>query len=244
MTFMTRNFLLLSTLIAFTSLGTAHAEDAKKGDAKKTEKTESVLKKETTQKTPENTPVTKWMDAENALIDPLSDKNKESFFILRNKYSVIRVVGVVKRDVGAAVKACGKNNPDMKDQMESRFKQWQGAVDPIIDTAKKTFDKDLESQKTVDVKDARKVLKLSDEAFEYSDKLTTKQPVTSKQACQGLLASMDRTEDKMIGLLEATLLPETVLKQKHEQSLKEKAKAKATGSSAPAAPAAEKTKAE
>lgn len=238
---MTRNLLLLSTLIAFTTFGPAYAEDAKKEDTKKAVKTESVLKKDAPQKAPENTPITKWMDAENALIDPMSEKDQESFFILRNKYSVIRVVGVVKRDVGAAVKACGKNNPDMKDQMEGRFKQWQGAVDPIIDTAKKTFDKDLGNQKIVDEKDARKVLKLSDEAFEYSDKLTTKQPVTSKEACQGLLASMDRTEDKMIGLLEATLLPETVLKQKREESLK--AKAKADASKKPA-PAAEKPKAE
>lgn len=224
MTFMTRNLLLLSAFIALVSITPAHAEAPKKEEPKKTEKTESVLKKEAPAKPPENTPVTKWLDAENALIEPLSAKDQESFFILRNKYSVIRVVGVVERDVGAAVKACGKANPDMKDQMSTRFKQWQGAVNPIIDTAKKTFDRDLESQKIVAVKDARKVLDLSDKAFEYSDSLTTKQPVTSKEACQNLLASMDRTEDKMIELLEATLLPETVLKQKREQSLKAKAK--------------------
>lgn len=237
MTFMTRNLLLLSSLIAFTSLSPAFAEAPKKEETKKAE---SVLKKEGAAPAPENTPVTKWMDAENALIDPLSDKNKESFFILRNKYSVIRVVGVVERDVGAAVKACGKANPDMKDKMDTRFKQWQGAVDPIIDTAKKTFDNDLKVQKIVDEKDARKVLKLSDEAFEYSDKMTTKQPVTSEEACQKLLDSMDRTEDKMIEILEATLLPESVLKQQRDLSQKAKAKADAKKAQTPA----EKTKAE
>lgn len=238
---MTRNLLLLSSLIAFATFSPAYAEAPKKEEPKKTEKAESVLKKETPAKAPENTPVTKWLDAENTLIKPLSAKDQESFFILRNKYSVIRVVGVVERDVGAAVKACGKANPDMKDQMSARFKQWQGAVNPIIDTAKKTFDKDIESQKIVPVKDARNVLVLSDKAFEYSDKLTTKQPVTSKEACQKLLASMDRTEDKMIELLEATLLPETVLKQKREESLKAKAKVEAMKKPAPEA---EKPKAE
>ncbi len=241
MTFMTRNLLPLSFLIVFVSIAPAHAEAPKKEEPKKVEKTESVLKKDAPVKPAENTPVTKWLDAENALIDPLSAKDQESFFIMRNKYSVIRVVGVVERDVGAAVKACGKANPDMKDQIATRFKQWQGAVNPIIDTAKKTFDKDIESQKIVPVKDARKVLDLSDKAFEYSDKLTTKQPVTSKEACQKLMASMDRTEDKMIELLEATLLPETVLKQKREESLKAKAKAEAMKKPAPEA---EKPKAE
>ena len=31
------------------------------------------------------------------MIDPLSQKDQESVFILRNKYSIIRVIGIVER---------------------------------------------------------------------------------------------------------------------------------------------------
>ncbi len=235
MTFMTRTFLLLTSFMVFTALAPAHAQDAKKEETKGAEKAESVLKKEAPANPHQRTPLDDWRDAENALIDPLSDKDKESFLILRNKYSIIRVVGIVERDVDNAVKACGKANPDIKEKMETRFKQWKGAVNPIIDTAKKTFDKDLQSQKVVDAKDVKKVLKLQDEAYEFNEKQITKTPVTTLKACEGLLASMDRTEDSMIGLLEKTLLPESALRQEREQSLKAKAKVEAMRKSAPAA---------
>ena len=268
---MTRTTLLLSALIAFTSLTPAFAQDkaavaeqpvkkeepkkeeakkeapkkadikkteAKKDDTKKPEKTESVLKTEAPAKQ-ENTPLKKWVDAENALIDPLSAKEQESFLLIRRKHAIIKAVGIVERDVQNGIKSCGKNNPDMKDKMDARFDQWKNAVDPIIDTARKTFDQDLKNQKIVDEGKARKVLKLHDEAYEYGEKQVQKQPVSSKEACEGLLASMDRTEDTMIQLLQQTLLPESVIRQRGEQA--EKARQKESSSKKPSEKPAEKT---
>ena len=238
---MTRTILFMAALISFTSLTPAFAQDKpaetkeqpkkeapnkadpKKVDAKKAEKTESVLKTAPAAKQ-ENTPLKKWVDAENALIDPLSNKDKESFLLLRRKHSIIKAVGVVERDVKNAIKSCGKNNPDMKDRMNDRFDQWQNAVNPIIDTAKKTFDQDLKNQKIVDVGQAKKVLELHDEAYEYGEKNTYKQPVSTKEACEGLLASMDRTEDNMIKLLQETLLPESVIRKRAAEMEKAKEK--------------------
>lgn len=170
----------------------------------------------------ENTPIKKWIDAENALIDPLSDKDKESFFILRNKHSVIRVIRVVEKDIQNAVKSCGKNNAEMKDSMNARFAAWQKAVDPILDAAQIQLDKDLAAQKIVDVKKAKKVLKLNDEAYKFGEDQIVKNPVTTKEACEDLVKSMDRTEDEMIQLLQQTLLPESVIRQRAEAQEKQK----------------------
>lgn len=161
-----------------------------------------------------NGPLEKWINAENALIDPLSKEGKESFFIIRNKYSIIRVTRVVERDIGAAVKSCGDKNPDIKNSMESRFNQWKNAVNPILDTAQKTLDKDLQEQKIVDVKAAKNVLKLNDEAYEHGEKQIVKTPVITKEACGELLRSMDETENQMVELLQQTLLPESVIRQR------------------------------
>lgn len=226
---MTRFSLLLTAALLIAAATPAMAQDkAAKETAKPAEKAQSVLKKESEAKKPTaDTPVKKWIDAENAVIDKLKPREQETFLLIREKYSIIKTIGIAERDIGNAVKSCGKNNPDMKDKMDSRFKQWQNAVSPIINTAEKNLDKELESQKVVEVSEAKNIFKLQDEAYAYNDKMTTKEVVTTKEACQGLLDSMDRTEDDMISLLEKTLLPESVIRHEYEQSERAKAKAEA-----------------
>jgi hypothetical protein len=166
-------------------------------------------------------PVDVWVEAENAMIAPLNDDQKESVFILRNKHSIIRVIGVVERDIGNAVKACVEKNPDLKDRMETRFNQWKGAVLPIVETARKNLDKDIKAQSIVKPEEFKKVMKLNDKAFEYSDEQTIKTPVSEKSACEDLLSSMDDTEDRMITLLRETLLTESVIRERVEQLKKQ-----------------------
>jgi hypothetical protein len=225
---MTRSLLLISTVLVFAAISPATAQDTPaKETAKPAAKTESVLKKEPAAKATENTPVKKWIDAENAVIDKLKPREQETFLLIREKYSIIKTIGIAERDIGDAVKSCGKNNPGMKDKMQSRFKQWQDAVNPIITAAEKNLDNELNSQKVVEVSVAKNIFKLQDEAYAYNEKMTTKQVVTTAEACQGLLDSMDRTEDNMITLLEKTLLPESVIRQQYERGQKEKMKAEA-----------------
>ncbi len=214
---MTRTFLLCSALIGFSLL-------APSAIAQQKDKAPPGVPTATLEQPPA---LKRWIDAENALIKPLSDKDKESFFILRNKYSVMRVIKIVERDVGAAVKSCGEKNPDMKDKMTGRFDQWKSAVDPILDTAKKQLDKDINAQKIVDSGRVKEVLKLNDAAYEEGEKKVVKTPVTTKDACEDLLDSMDRTEDDMVKLLQQTLLTESVIRERAEQMDKEKAKASA-----------------
>lgn len=186
-----------------------------------------------------NAPVKKWVDAENAMIKPLSPREKESIFILRNKYSTIKVIGIVEGEIGAAVKACGKKNPDLKDTMDTRFGQWKTNVMPIIETADKLLQKDIDAQKTVAPKEFRRVMKLSDEAYEYNNKQVVKQVVTTKEACQGLLDSMDSTENDMIARLEQTLLPESVIRER-SAAIERANKAQKKAAEKPAAEAAPK----
>jgi hypothetical protein len=217
---MTRT-ILVSALIGFTCLSpiAAHAQD------KEAPKAEKPAEKKIDLKTPTKTEaqsakagptgkLKEWMDAENKLIDPLALKDQESIFILRNKHSMMKVTRVVEGDIENAVESCGKHNPDIKDKMEGRFKQWQSAVNPILESAEKQLDKDIDAQKIVDAGDFEDVLDLHDEAYEEGEKQTVKQPVTTKEACEGLLASMDGTEDNMIQILQQTLLPESAIRKR------------------------------
>ena len=66
--------------------------------------------------------------------------------------------------------------------------------------------------------DFKYVLKLNDKAYAYGEKQIEKTPVTDKEACQGLLDSMDRTENKMVELLQDMLLPESVIRERAERA--------------------------
>lgn len=162
----------------------------------------------------ENTPVAQWMDAENKLIDTLNKTGKESFLILRNKHSAIRSVRIVERDVESAVKSCGKNNPDLKNDMDARFKQWKGSINPILKDAEKVLNREIEEQQLVYPADFRHVLKLNDKAYDYSEGMVKKEVVTTQEACRGLLDSMDRTEDRLVQLLQEILIPADVIRQR------------------------------
>lgn len=166
----------------------------------------------------EETPITKWIAAENALLDSMPKSNQEVFFVLRNKHSVIRTLGVVHRDIKNAVKACSKNNKDMKASMEDRLEDWENAVLPILKDAEKLLKVEVKEQEAFHSSDYNHVMKLNDEAFKFSESKIQKTPVTTPEACQGLLDSMDETEDNLVGILQDMLLPEEVVRERVEQA--------------------------
>lgn len=157
------------------------------------------------------TPISKWVEAENQLLDTLGKPNQKTFFVFRNKHSIIRSIQVVRRDIQNAVKACGKENKDLKQEMNTRLSSWEKAVLPILDTARKFLKTELKEQDAFHVSDYEHVMALNDKAYEYSEGKIKKTPVTTPKACRGLLNSMDRTEDTLISLLQETLLPEEVV---------------------------------
>ncbi len=175
------------------------------------------------------TPITEWIDSENHLLGTLQRKGQEVFFVLRNKHSVIRTIRVVRRDVKNAVKACGKNNKELKASMETRFKEWESAILPILDTAEKFLKTELKEQEVFHVSDYDHVMKLNDDAYKFSESKIQKSPVTTKEACEGLLKSMNTTEDKLVGLLQEVLLPQEVVRKRAEriEAAKKEAKKKA-----------------
>ncbi len=173
-----------------------------------------------------STPVTEWMKVENAYLDTLPSGNKELFFILRNKYNVIRTIDVVHRDIENAVTACGQKNEALKTPMKKRLKDWEESIFPILAEADRLLERELNEQDAFHVSDYEHLMKLNDQAFKFSDAKIKKTPVTTAQACKGLLDSMDRTEDKLVGLLQEILLPQQVVRNRMDRARKLREKAK------------------
>lgn len=219
---MKRSYSILLATLFFTFLTSPvlAKDDAKKLAEENKKKVQAEIKKDT--------PVTEWMSSENALLKRLPKQNQKIFFIFRNKYSVIRAVETVRRDVGNAVTACSKNNKDMKKTMKARYKQWTGSINPILKDAKKFLELELKEQEAFYITDFRHITKLNDKAYKFSESQVKKTPVTTKEACQGLLESMDRTEENLINILQDVLLPEEVVRERAQRALAtEKAKEEA-----------------
>lgn len=201
MTYIRNIFLLLLVVLPLN----AFAED-KKADEEQTKV--------------EQTPITKWIKAENSLIEPLSKKDQETFFIIRNKYSVIRTLRVVRDDIKSAVDVCAKENENLKDDINSRFTDWENAVLPILKEADGLLKQEIKEQQVVKPSSFRKVLKLNDKAYKFSQSKIQKRPVSDEKSCKSLMKSMDKTENELISLLQTILLPENVVRERIEQDKK------------------------
>jgi|GEM_PF-3387052 len=218
MTILPTILLVLSFILSFSlpvSAQEKSKEDVKKLAEENKKKVEAEIEKDT--------PITEWVSSENALLKRLAKPNQQTFFIFRNKHSVIRVVETVRRDVGNAVKACGAENKDMAEPMNKRFSDWKKAVESILKDAEKFLALELKEQEAFHISDYKHIMKLNDKAYAFSDAQVQKTPVTTVEACQGLLDSMDRTEESLVNLLQDVLLPEEVIKERAEQANKAKA---------------------
>lgn len=205
----------LSVLIL--PLAPAHAEEA----PAKTEEKAEEKKTDVPEAPKEDTPLTQWMAAEKKISDDLTEEEKKVFYVIRNKFGIMRAVNVVRRDIGNAVEVCGAANPALKEPMDLRYSQWKGAVEPILNDADTFVQKEIDEQKSIKPAEFRKILKMNDEAFAYQESLIKKEPVSDEESCQKLLKSMDRSEDELLQLLKMALLPENVIRERAQQERKE-----------------------
>jgi hypothetical protein len=127
---------------------------------------------------------------------------------------------VVRGEIEVAVKSCTKENPDIKEEMKSRFSDWEKAVIPLIKTAEKSLNREIKEQQAVHESDLRYILDLNNKAYEYSNSKIEKTPIHDIKSCQKLLVSLDKTEDNLIALLQEALLPEEVLRNRSERAQK------------------------
>lgn len=157
-----------------------------------------------------------------------SDVDRRHFNILYGNYNLVKVVETVKGDVALAVGKCGEANADMKQALDDRYAKWGDAIKPVMTEAEANINNMVFAQEYAKPKEIRKFFKLIDKARADKEKEVEKVPVTSKEACEYLLKTMDSTQENMIKLLRATLvsLPQA-MQQEEEWEKKQKAAEKA-----------------
>lgn len=130
------------------------------------------------------------------------DKNAlKHLYYVREGFGATRAVMLVRRDVDAAVKACGKENPDMKGDLDAEFSKWTSEVDPIVKQNETMINRAIAEQTYIKPKEINDYLKLIQQAGEYANKEIDKQIVTTPEACESLEKSMEKTRTAVSKLL-------------------------------------------
>ncbi|MGB4107878.1 MAG: hypothetical protein WBK55_08800 [Alphaproteobacteria bacterium] len=138
--------------------------------------------------------------------EKLGPDEQKHFFILYNNYNLISTVKMVKGDVAAAVTACGKENPDMKEGLDARLTEWSGAIDPAVKDADANIENMIIAQEYAKSADIKKVFKSLDKTRKLANAQVEKVPVTTKDACEYLRDKMSDTQTNFVRLLQSTLM--------------------------------------
>lgn len=140
-------------------------------------------------------------DTTRKLGEELSPEALKHLYYIREGFGATRVVSIVRKDIEDAVKACGKDNPDLKDGMNDAFAGWTKAVDPVVKEKKALMDQAINKQDYAKPKEIRDYLKLIEKAGDYANKQIDKQIVTTPEACDSLRKSMEETSATVVRLL-------------------------------------------
>lgn len=142
-------------------------------------------------------------NAAKELAENLNPEDIERFIEVKENFGMIRAVRVAHKDIKNAVKQCGKKNPDMKKDMNEALSSWEETVKPRLDTHEKSIKTAIDDNFPKDYAAKIKTyLGLIDKAATFANGKIEKTPVTSPEACTGLLESMTGSQEKLGGLLD------------------------------------------
>ncbi|MCK5384461.1 MAG: hypothetical protein KAJ29_02715 [Alphaproteobacteria bacterium] len=135
----------------------------------------------------------------------LDQSEMTHFGIIYSNYTIYSMVKAVRDDVGLAVDACIKNNPDMEELLSKRWMEWTNSVDAnmkesLANIKAMTMAQDYASQDNM-----TRIFGLVDATREANSSRFEKLPVSTPEACEFMISKMDETQDSMNMMLIATI---------------------------------------
>ncbi|MCB9980337.1 MAG: hypothetical protein H6863_04265 [Rhodospirillales bacterium] len=153
------------------------------------------------------------------LLNGLEPAQAEYIFQIRMQYGIIHGVQTVRRDIGSAVKSCGDKNPEMAEEMTQGFRVWNEMVTPRLDKADAALKTAIQRQGFRPTVRLNMLLDHIQAAFQERDSQFEKIPVTTAEACRGLLDSLSETDDELNASLEETVQTLTTLSAEPVESV-------------------------
>jgi len=136
----------------------------------------------------------------------------ENLGIIKDAFGILGAVHVTSQSVDAAVKQCGKDNPDMKPDIDKQYGAWKGGVVAALDTKDKEMMAAINDGRFKKPKEVIAFLDLLQKAAQHSYDKMEKKIVSTPSACDSLMDSMNDSSDKLGDMLAEMKFPYAVPK--------------------------------
>tara|TARA_R110001592_G_scaffold29350_10_gene106660 strand:- start:39200 stop:39820 length:621 start_codon:yes stop_codon:yes gene_type:complete len=141
----------------------------------------------------------------NTVMKRLDEADLTHFMVMYTNYTMYSMVKAVRDDVSGAVSGCAENNPEMADDLNSKFSKW----DKNVGDSMKQVDSNIKSlglaQNYITQNELGMIYDLVDETRAVNSSQFEKTPVTTSEACEFMMSKMDETQENMVRLLAATM---------------------------------------
>lgn len=136
----------------------------------------------------------------------------ENLSVMKDAFGILRAVQVTDKNVSAAVKQCGKDNPEMKAMMDSQYTNWNAGVVTAMKAKEKEMKAAVNDGRFTKPKDVTTFLGLLDSAAQYADDKMEKKIISTPSACESLQGSMEDTAETLGQMLAELKFPIAVPK--------------------------------
>ncbi len=130
-----------------------------------------------------------------ALQESLSEEEIERMGQLRNAFGVVRSIRHVRKSVSDAVDLCAKENPSLSKDIKAGFRDWDQDIRKNLNQHEKHLKNSVHRRYFDDPRAVQAYLDTLDKAAAHAENSVERVPVTTEEACQGLMASMDNTKE-------------------------------------------------
>ncbi|MFN3826662.1 MAG: hypothetical protein ACK4NR_03450 [Micavibrio sp.] len=168
---------------------------------------ESVIKTD-------NPHITKASEQAVEIAKSFSEQEIGNLEIIKDGFGIIRSVKATDEIVGKTVKRCGKDNPDMKADMNAAYDTWKSNVTKVLDVKEKSLKAAINDGRFSKPKDVQSFLDTIDKAAQFAqDRMDAeKKIISTPSSCEGLKLKMDETYTQISELLTAVDFPVAELK--------------------------------
>ena len=130
-----------------------------------------------------------------ALFDSLDEEKREKFSRILSGHGIIQSTEHTLVIVTDAVKSCGKEHPDLKDNMASLLENLNTSTKPILKKAKGALKRTIALAEVMPVQDMKAYLqKFDDEATAQSSQVDPL-PITRLEDCETLQDQLTKEKD-------------------------------------------------
>jgi hypothetical protein len=132
------------------------------------------------------------------LVTGLSEPDQLEILHIKDAFSMILTMEMVRKDVENAINACGQHNPHLKQTFDDGYFQWIQSVTPAVADLSTAITFKIDDQRLVDPDRIRDYLAVLQKDGAVYEKKIKKNPIQDEKACLKLYEGLPKTAETLV----------------------------------------------